>query len=184
MSFEIEQKFFIGDDGVFLQSLRGLGATEGRVEEHDDTYYNHPCRDFGETREALRVRRVDGIPMVTYKGPKLPGKIKARRELEWRLDPGDADGSKLEELLQLLGFRAVGRVHKKRHLFTMPDDLSDFAVVIDEVERLGRFAEVELIALNSGEIEASRDRITRLSGELGLVRGETRSYLTMILGLD
>ncbi len=27
-----------------------------RKEYHEDTYYQHPCRDFSETDEALRIR--------------------------------------------------------------------------------------------------------------------------------
>lgn len=182
--FEIEQKFRVDDIADLERRLSEMSAIESATEQHVDAYYNHPSRDFGETKEALRVRRVNGIPMITYKGAKLPGKIKARRELEWRLDPGDVDGTKTEELLTLLGFRPVGTVKKHRQSFQLPSELADFAVVIDQVDGLGQFAEIELIAQDSARIEDARIRISRLAERLGLQIAESRSYLRMILEQD
>lgn len=184
MSFEIEQKFHLDDLGCLENRLAELGAVEQGVEQHSDSYYNHPSRDFRETKEALRIRRVDGIPMITYKGPKFPGAVKARLEREWRLDPGDPDGSSTEELWQMLGFRAVAIVRKRRRCFRLPGEMTDFAVVIDEVDHLGLFAEVELIVPRESDIERARVRIGELSGHLGLQRAEPRSYLTMLLELS
>lgn len=184
MTFEVEQKFHVDDLAELERRLAEVGAVEQRSERHADSYYNHPSRDFAETREALRVRRVDGVPLVTYKGTKLPGAIKAREELEWRLDPGDPDGRSMEKLLQLLSFRPVAVVQKRRRHYWMPTDSADFGVMIDEVDSLGLFAEIELIARDSAEIETARTRIDQLSQRIGLHRAESRSYLRMILELD
>jgi adenylate cyclase class 2 len=119
--------------------------------------------------------------MLTYKGEKLPGKVKARRELEWRLDPGDSDGSKMEELLGLLSFRQVAVVKKQRRTFALQNELADFTVVIDSVTGLGDFAEIELVVREKSEVERARDRIESLASQLGLLRVEPRSYLRMIL---
>jgi adenylate cyclase class 2 len=179
--FEIEQKYHIGDPDSFRGKLRDLNAVEQPIEVHADTYYNHPCRDFVETKEAFRIRRVDGRPMVTYKGPKLPGTVKARRELEWRLDPGDNDGANMEELLHLLSFRRIATVKKTRHPFALPDPLSDLCVVVDDVERLGFFAEIETLAPDEPSIQAARIRVQELAERLGLRAAEPKSYLTMAL---
>lgn len=183
-TFEVEQKFHVDDVALLEGRLRELGAVEEKSQQHSDTYYNHPSRDFAETHEAFRVRRVNGVPMITYKGAKLRGTIKARRELEWRLDPGDPDGTKMEDLLQLLSFRRVAVVEKQRRLFSMPAGSSDFGVMIDEVVSLGLFAEIELIARDYQEIEVARGRISNLGDQLGLHRAESRSYLSMILELE
>ena len=179
--FEVEQKFRVDDIDQLATRLGDLNANEDSCQLHLDTYFNHPCRDFVVTREALRVRRVDGMPLVTYKGSHLPGAIKARQELEWRLDPGDADGTKTETLLELLGFRKVATVEKRRRTFTLPEPFADFCVVIDQVVSLGDFAEVELIVEESAEIELARTRIGRLAEQLNLSLGESRSYLTLLL---
>ncbi len=184
--FEVEQKFHINDGAAVRTRLAELGATEQPAEVHSDTYYNHPCRDFAETKEAFRVRRLNGRPMITYKGPKLPGEVKARRELEWPLDPGDDDGSKTESLLQLLSFRPVATVKKTRHPFTLPESLTAACVVLDEVEKLGFFAEIEILADSEQAIEAAKNKVVQLASQLGLREAEPKSYLTMLLeqGID
>ncbi len=181
---EVEQKYHVGDISGLVRRLEELGATEQRHQQQQDTYFNHPCRDFAETREALRVRRIDGVPLITYKGHHAPGDIKAREELEWELGAGDSDGSKTESLLKLLGFREVATVKKRRRSFTLPGDLSDLAVVIDDVVSVGNFSEIELLVGDSTEVDAARRRIRQLSERLKLDRPEQRSYLAMFLESD
>ena len=184
MTFEVEQKFHVSDADVLRKRLASIGAVEREEQNHIDTYFNHPSRDFAETREAFRIRRVDGVPMVTYKGQKLPGTIKARRELEWRLDPGDADGSKMEQLLEHLSFRRVASVGKRRRCYSLPGQFAAMDVVIDDVDRLGCFAEIEMVVNDSKEIESARSRIADLAERLSLHEPEARSYLSMTLLLD
>jgi adenylate cyclase class 2 len=179
--FEVELKFPVRDSASLAERLGQLGAEPLGAETHADTYYNHPCRDFAETREALRVRRIDGVPRVTYKGPKLSGEIKARWELEWRLDPGDPDGAKTETLLQSLGFEAVATVLKRRQSFRVIDGDEPLTVTLDQVEQLGSYAEIETVARGEAEVPAARDRVARLAERLGLRTPEPKSYLRMLL---
>lgn len=190
---EIEQKYHIDDVASLEASLIELGALEQSLQQHADTYFNHPSRDFAQTHEALRVRFSNGIPMVTYKGTKLPGAVKARRELEWRLDPGDADGTQMQTLLKLLGFREVATVRKSRRSFSFQQQDSDFTITIDQVESVGLFAEIELVVQvapdgSDASTEArdalvgeTRDKIVKLASQLGLRRDQPRSYLRMLL---
>ncbi len=185
--FEVEQKFPIADVSQFDSSLIEFGFAFVSSQSQCDIYFNHPCRDFASTKEALRVRRIDGAPFLTYKGTKLPGAVKARRELEWELAPGDIDGNKTEELLILLGFRRVAEVRKHRRTYEPSPKVSDSrlagtTIVIDEVEQVGRFVEIERIAAAEEEIESAREEVARLAERLGLREPESRSYLTMLLG--
>ena len=59
MSYEVEQKFLVDDPEALQNRLIELGASPSPSEQHSDTYYNHPCRDFSETHEALRIRRIN-----------------------------------------------------------------------------------------------------------------------------
>ncbi|TWT53704.1 CYTH domain protein [Rubripirellula amarantea] len=177
--FEVEQKFHVEDRTALEAALKSLGAAARSTEVHADSYFNHPARDFAQTSEALRVRRVNGVPMITYKGKKLPGAVKARQEMEWRLDPGDQDGSQTESLLKILSFIPVATVRKSRTPYDLPDPWSDTVVVIDEVEELGTFAEIEMIISDQSGVEDARQRITALGESLGLKRPESRSYLRM-----
>ena len=184
--FEVEQKFRIADRAALVAVLESFAAksmvTQAKpAESHCDSYFNHPCRDFAETKEALRIRRVDGVPLVTYKGMKLPGLIKAREEMEWPLGPGDEDGTKMESLLIALGFVAVRSVRKSRVTYTLTEPYADLTVVIDDVEGLGPYAEIEAIVADKDGVEAARDQIGELAHAMGLNQPEPRSYLRMVI---
>lgn len=179
--FEVEQKYRVDDPDELHRRLMQLDAKAQKSQRHSDSYYNHPSRDFAETGEAFRVRRVDGVPMITYKGPKLPGPIKARKELEWRLDPGDPSGEQMEELLQILGFRSVATVEKTRSPYLLSAPTGEMVVVIDEVETVGIFAEIEQVVAADTEINRAKIGIDQLSDRLRLRIVEPRSYLEMVL---
>lgn len=189
--FEIEQKYHVDDRDAFVERLAAESAVLVSDLQNDDTYYNHPCRDFAETGEALRVRRIDGVPFVTYKAKKLPGEVKAREELEWCLDPGDVDGRSMERLLIHLGFRIVATVRKRRQTHRIGADENYMIITIDEVPALkrgcdpGLFAEIECVlqsdAPTDNEIEIARKRVTDLADKLRLTKPESRSYLRMVL---
>lgn len=115
---------------------------EYRVIEKD-IYYNHPCKDFSRTDEALRIRirkyleQDKTVIALTYKGSrKLIGSgIKARREIEVEL----RDWKKLDEILVNLGFsRAISFV--KERIIYKKDNAE---VTIDHVYGLGQFMEIE-----------------------------------------
>lgn len=178
---EIEQKYRVEDASRLVRQLERINASERDEEFHVDTYYAHPCRDFRESGEALRIRRVNNSPMVTYKGPKLSGDVKARQELEWRLDPGDRDGSHMMELLNLLGFEEVATVRKTRRVFFLSD--AEITLVIDQVDLLGCFAEIERVIADVSLVETAREMIKSQGIRLGLEKKENRSYLGMLLEL-
>lgn len=191
---EIEMKFPVDDLKQLRLKLVGLQAVAEPIEQHVDTYYRHPCRDFAATGEALRIRRINGRPSVTYKGPKESSgdrdggsgerTRKIRHELEWPLSPGDRDGEKMAALLSHLGFTMVAEVPKRREPFEVLHGGRQLTVTIDHVEGLGMFAEVECMA----EAEADREGAIRVVGEiadrLGLSILEPRSYLRMKLERD
>jgi adenylate cyclase class IV len=77
----------------------------------------------------------------------------------------------MEKLLQMLSFRRVAVVEKRRRHYSMPAEWADLGVMIDEVPSLGMFAEIEI----------ARGRIGRLSELIGLQRSEARSYLSLFL---
>ncbi|MEM9589355.1 MAG: class IV adenylate cyclase [Planctomycetota bacterium] len=191
--FEVEQKFPVDDADRLQAQLRQLAGGPGQRQDHRDTYFNHPCRDFAETTEALRIRMLDDRPMVTYKGAKLPDNegnrdgIKARRELEWRLDPGDPDGSHFRELLTSLSFREVATVAKHREQFSFVPGVFvgvtlPVAVTLDRVEEVGIYAEIEIVAADDQAIGGARDQIALVARQLGLTDSEPRSYLRLLLG--
>ena len=168
---EVEAKIVLRDCAL-LEGVEGrlarLGARlEGEVREVD-LYFQHPCRDFAETDEALRLREVDGRCELTYKGPKEGGRVKAR--LEATVEVSDCSEAKL--ILEKLGFQPVAVVEKKRRYYT----LGSVSVTLDEVKGLGCFVEIES---KSG----SEEEVLEAMKALGLEGFETttKSYLELLL---
>lgn len=186
MHFEVEQKYPVKDAAALEAQLRELGARAagtGALEQADQ-YFNHPARDFAQTDEALRLRRVGAANFVTYKGPKLDATTKTRQEIELPLPPGDAAAEGFAELLAALGFRSVAEVHKKRRLLEIPWDGCTIEAALDQVAGLGAFLELELSVdgeADGPEVQAAKARIASLAAALELERSERRSYLELLL---
>lgn len=177
MNFEVEQKHRVADSAALLRRLAERGATLGLPLAQADEYFNHPCRDFAQTDEALRIRTVGDASVVTYKGPKLDATTKTRRELELPLAVGHAE---FAELLMALGFQPVLTVRKLRRPFELDHQGRKVHGAWDEVDGVGTFVELELVADEAGLLEAKRI-IALLAEELQLGPSERRSYLELLL---
>jgi adenylate cyclase class 2 len=169
---EIELKVRVDALGPVRQRLQQLNAEfSGRVHEHD-IYYNGSHRNFATTDEALRVRYAGGKAVVTYKGAKLKNLgLKAREELNTEVESGEVFG----EILARLGFLKTAEVNKWREHYRY----GNASIALDEVEHLGTFVEIEVIA--DTKTKAAQKRIETIKKELGIT-GEAilASYLELL----
>jgi adenylate cyclase, class 2 len=180
MTIEVEQKFPIDDRAALERRLSALGAERGEAAVQVDCYFAHPGRDFAQTDEALRLRRVGELNYITYKGPKLDAVTKTRREIEISLAFGEAPALQTKSLLEALGFRPVTEVRKQRTHWSICWQDREIGVAIDEVAEVGSFVELEIMA-ESGEADAARAAIAQLAEHLELCKSERRSYLELLL---
>jgi adenylate cyclase, class 2 len=180
MHFEVEQKFRIENSTALENRLRTLGAVETETVEQVDRYFNHPARDFAQTDEALRLRRIGELNFVTYKGPKLDATTKTRRELELPLTSGTRAAEEFGELLLALGFRSVAEVRKLRRQLQLTYQNQTVEIALDDVENVGHFAELEISA-DETEAADAKQCIASLAAELALTNNERRSYLELLL---
>lgn len=173
----------------------------------EDTYYDAPHREFAETDEALRIRREKSVEagagdgdettvdegtsehddgsgtdagvettILTYKGPLVDSASKTRREAETAVE----DAEELSEILSALGFAPAATVSKERSVYTASGEET---IVLDQVEKVGEFVEVELEADGEDGIDAARERVYGVLDGLGL-DPENRirtSYLGLLL---
>lgn len=178
MQFEAEVKFPIADPGAVRRRLEQLGTRFYKSERQCDWYFAHPSRDFAQTDEALRVRLADESAALTYKGPRIDATTKTRRELELALPPPAADTCR--QILQALGFRLVAEVRKQREHGQLSWQGASVHVCLDEVDRLGWFVELELLADAAG-VDEARESLMQLAETLQLTGSERRSYLELLL---
>lgn len=179
-TYEVEQKFRVDDLNSIERQLQLHAAVLGPWEDHVDTYFAHPQRDFAVTDEAFRLRRIGDSNCITYKGPKLDKSTKTRCEIEIGIEPGSAAATDLRELVIKLGFRAVADVRKRRRSAPILWEQSAMTVSLDQVDRVGSFVEIETLA-SEVDLELARRQVETLSKSLGLHFVERRSYLELFL---
>jgi adenylate cyclase, class 2 len=177
---EIEMKFPVPDFQAIEQRLRSWGASPESPLQEADHYFKAPDRDFAKTDEALRVRRIGTKNRVTYKGPRQPGPAKTRTEIEVGLADGAAAAEDFCRLLVCLGYRPTAVVRKQRIIYRLQRGGFDLEICLDQVEKLGRFVEVEIVAPEE-KLAAAQQVLQSVAGELGLANSERRSYLEMLL---
>ena len=180
MAIEVEQKFHISDRAGIERQLAALNAGATETVEQVDCYFNHPARDFATSDEALRLRRVGERNYITYKGKKLDATTKTRREIEVEFSSGEPSAADVAALFEALGFTPVAKVCKCRTHMTIRWEGHEVSVALDEVDTLGSFVELELIATER-EVAQARDCLTSLAHRLALVNVERRSYLELLL---
>ncbi len=133
---EIEIKLPAADLDAVRRRLRERGAAleKPRHEESNDLYDDSEGR-LAAAGCALRVRRVPGEALLTFKGPpRFEQGVKSREERETTV----ADAAVIGAILERLGFRRTFRYEKRREEWR----LADCAVALDETP-IGDFVEIE-----------------------------------------
>lgn len=171
MPLEIEVKLKVDSHDPVRTRLQELGAIRvGRVLEQ-----NHILdRSDGSLRMsgcALRVRScrvLDGEgprPSLTYKGPRLPGLLKKREEIETPIE----DPCAVLEILAALDFVEVIRFEKRRETWTFEEAM----IELDDLPYLGMYVEIE------GRDDAHVYRVQRAM-DLDQHTIEPQSYIALL----
>jgi adenylate cyclase class 2 len=178
---EVEAKYRLTDPIGTEARLRAWGATIVADHVEVDHYLKAPDRDFAQTDEALRLRRVGSANWLTYKGPRHDTVSKTRTEIEVECPSGAAAAEAFLNLFQHLGYRSTAVVRKSRRIYEWQRDGFDVHACIDDVDQVGRFIELEIVAPDSA-YEAARSAVFQAAAELDLGATENRSYLEQLLG--
>jgi adenylate cyclase, class 2 len=177
---EVEVKFPVEDFRPLQERLQEWQAQAASPRHDADHYFNAPDRDFARTDEALRLRRIGKSNFLTYKGPKRDAETKTRTEIEVAVAAGDAAAADFARLLECLGYRPVAVVRKHRRLYHLERDGFFLEITLDEVEDVGRYAELEIQAPEE-QLASARQVLLEAAAELGLTNSERRSYLELLL---
>lgn len=178
---EVEIKFRV-HDAALVERL----VVEGKLQFSDpvvqrDIYWNHPQRNFRETDESLRIRSSGDQNILTYKAPRLDTLTRTRPEIEIPFLAGGESSEKMRSVLLALGFRLIESVEKSRRTARFLWEGTSIEVVLDEVQSLGTFLEIEAMA-EECQWQIARDQIVRLAEHWQITDlREPRSYLRMLL---
>lgn len=160
---EIEIKFRVDNVRVLARRLRAAGFRQVTPRTHErNTLYDLPGGPLQKRGEVLRLREYGDEWLLTHKAKGKVARHKTRVETETKI----ADGEKLEQILQSLGYMPTFRYEKFRA------EWSDGKghVVVDETP-IGSF----------GEIEGPARWIDRTAQLLGIGRDSyiTQSYVEL-----
>ena len=78
LRIEADIKVKVKDFKEIRRLLKEMGAKKISEEEETDIYFQHPCRNFRDTDEALRIRRTGERITLTYRGPRISSELKSR----------------------------------------------------------------------------------------------------------
>lgn len=169
---EIEIKSRCDNHDVIKEKIISLGGEFSRTIDEEDIYFNHPCRNFIDTDEALRIRRIDYEYFVTYKGPRI-GSSKTKTRYEAETSIGDFDIFK--DILLKNGYIEGGIVSKTRSIYKIKE--KNIEICLDTVQGLGKFIEIEKIGEDKDAIESE---IFNLAEQFNLKKFISESYLSML----
>ena len=172
---EVELKFPVPQPDRLRAQLQQLGFTRHATHEELDRYYNAPDRDFQQTDEALRIRRMGHQVQLTYKGAKQGAVGKIRKEVQLALEAGTADT--MHQLLLALRYQPSIEVKKQRTIYKHPSQKA-IQITWDEVDQLGTFIELEL-QVPEGDQAAALQVLQSVAERLQLGKEERRSYLEL-----
>jgi adenylate cyclase class 2 len=180
---EVEVRYRYSDRNELIDRLTALGATLAQSRTDIDSYFNAPDRDFKAFDEAFRLRCVGQTNCLTYKGPRRDTETKTRPEIEVPLGDGGEIAADTERLLLALRYKLIVIVRKERQVYRFTRDGFQLEVCFDDIERVGSFVELEILA-EEDRFEPAKRILLQTAEDLGLTEKETRSYLGMVLAAN
>lgn len=180
--YEIEIKLPVKNLDDMKERLRSKGFQEEAVIREHDMYYNSLYHDAKKLGEALRIRKSTNLftgktqAQINFKGKKLDRISMSRQEYETLVENPES----MEQILIALGFEPAAAVQKTR-CYMKYDNM---AACLDQVDNLGDFLELEIIASEESLRVRCLQSMERLLTELGLSMEDTvrTSYLSMLTG--
>ena len=177
---EVEVRYRTSNRDAVAARLRDWGATLATDRIDVDHYFNPSDRDLKDSDESFRLRCIGETNCLTYKGPRRDSDTKTRTEIEVRIADGTEAATDMERMLLALKYRPVVVVRKARRVYRVTRGGFDLEVCFDDVEKVGSFIELEILAPEE-EYERAKSVLLQTASDLGLTEKETRSYLGMVL---
>lgn len=176
---EVEVKAHAPNLDEIEEKIVQIGACRVREEYQEDVYFNAPHRDFAQTDEALRIRKIKSGNSeeiyITYKGAKMDKISKTRKEIEVAVE----DPLKVADIFQNLSFRPVATVRKNRIIYTM----GELIITLDEVQGVGSFVEIEKETEEGEDTKEALDEIFATYSKIGINDGFERSSYLELMGI-
>lgn len=136
----------------------------------EDTYYTDKDLNFIKDRVCLRIRKInENFLELTYK-PKTDNNSEkyGKREINLKLNPHDYYDTKY--IIEELGYIEYVSFKKHRKIFSKIVNGFVYNIMIDEIEGVGRFIELEILANTEEEKNKLHDELDKFIEKMGCGR--------------
>jgi predicted adenylyl cyclase CyaB len=169
--YEFEVRYAVSDQSLILQSLGQIEAEFKTKLVQKDYYFTPPNVKANERGSILRIREETlegGIKRVllSYKTPNVLNKgVETREETEVEVL---GDVQTVIRLLQKLQATSLVSVTKERKEYALTYEHANFAIVLDRVETLGSFVEIELVSPDKQDVDQLIELGEKIAVKLGI----------------
>lgn len=140
----------------------------------EDTYYTDEEETFVKQRICLRTRKKnDSFLELTYK-PKTDDKTEQYGKREVNINLNTKDYEDMGFILESLGYKRYIRFKKLRKTYTKNIDGTEYNVMLDEIEGVGKFVELEILANTKEEQEKSKSKLDEFVIKFGCDKYEKK----------
>jgi predicted adenylyl cyclase CyaB len=173
MAFEVELKARLTQPEAIEARAAELGVLKGETLK-EDIYF----RRRGDTAilpaDRYRLRREQGLAIVTFKELVQAGGVEVNDEIEFGVD----DAHAFFQFADRFGFEPFVVKRKKSRVYR----IERANVELNVVEHLGNFIEIEILCDDEALIPVARTEIARLYQNLGLAAAdlEPRRYIELL----
>lgn len=157
---EIEMKFKVDNITKLKEKLKELNCNFSKVLNQKDTIFVQDINNttVGEGSIFIRIRSVnDKVELCLKKRTK---KIMESKEIEFEV----SDFDKAYDFVKTLGLTKWVTVEKKR----IATKYKEFNICIDEVTRLGKFVEIEIVTAEENKTDYYENEIVKVCKELNI----------------
>ena len=172
---EMEESFVVDDFRSILSKIKKeqFEFVDENIEE--DTYYTDQEEVFIRDRICLRTRKINDEALeLTYK-PKTDNRTEQYGKKESNVQVKVSDYKDLQYIINELGYKEYVSFKKHRKTYTKTIDGIVHNIMLDTIEGVGKYIELEMVVHTKEEQESSRTELDDFVKRMGCQDLEKKS---------
>jgi adenylate cyclase class 2 len=164
---EMEESFVVDDFENIMKKIQseGFEFVDENIEE--DTYYTDPEEIFIKDRICLRTRKTNDEKLeLTYK-PKTDNRTEQYGKKESNVAIKVSDYNDIQYIINELGYQKYVSFKKNRKTYTKTIDGIEHNIMLDTIDDVGKYIELEMIVHTKEEQENSKKELDNFVERMG-----------------
>lgn len=179
---ELEASYCIENFEEILKKIKEKNYKFNYEVQEKDTYYTDKKLEFIKTKTCLRTRKTNNEKLeLTFK-PKTTDSTEkyGKKEVNISLNVNDLEDIKF--ILNGLGYDEYISFTKNRIVYTKNEYGFEHNIMLDSIENVGNFIELEIIAHTEDEKEKLHDELDRFTSEFECekLKEKTKPYRDLV----